>query len=87
MVAGAATIKMFGRQVPVRAQVHNLSMLSAHADRDELLRWARAFKATPRRTFIVHGEPQAADALRLALKDEVGWEAQVPDHLEEVVLE
>jgi metallo-beta-lactamase family protein len=87
MVAGAATIKMFGRQVPVRAQVHNLSMLSAHADRDELLRWARGFTSAPRRTFVVHGEPQAADALRLALKDELGWEVQVPDHQDEVILE
>jgi metallo-beta-lactamase family protein len=87
MVAGADFIKMFGGQVPVRAQVHNLSMLSAHADRDELLRWARSFRAPPRQTFVVHGEPQAADALRLALKDSLGWETKVPDHLEEVVLE
>jgi len=87
MVAGAPTIKMFGRQVPVRAEVHNLSMLSAHADKDELLRWARGFKSSPRQAFIVHGEPPAADALRMALKDELGWNAKVPDHLEQVALD
>lgn len=86
MVAGADTIKMFGRYIPVRADVHNLSMLSAHADRDELLRWAKGFRAPPRRTFVVHGEPQAADSLRLALQDELGWTTEVPDHLAEAVL-
>ena len=86
MVAGADFIKIFGQQVPLRAEVHNLSMLSAHADRDELLRWARGFKAAPRQTFIVHGEPQAADTLRLALADGLGWNTKVPDHLEQVSL-
>lgn len=87
MVAGAKFVKIFGQQVPVRAEVHNLSMLSAHADRDELLRWARGFRAPPRQAFIVHGEPQAADTLRLALTDELGWDVKIPDHLEEVVLD
>jgi metallo-beta-lactamase family protein len=86
MVAGTSTIKMFGRHVTVRAQVHNLSMLSAHADRDELLRWARGFKSAPKLTFVVHGEPQSADALRVALKDELKWNAKVPDHMEQVDL-
>ena len=44
MVAGAQSIKMHGGYVPVRAEVHNLSMLSAHADQDELLRWAGGFE-------------------------------------------
>jgi len=86
IVAGAPFIKMFGEQVPVRAEVQNLSMLSAHADRDELLLWARGFKAPPRQTFIVHGEPQAADALRITLRDQLGWNTKVPDHLEQVDL-
>ena len=87
LVAGAGTIKMFGEQVPVRAEVHNLSMLSAHADRDELLRWARDFRSPPRQTFIVHGEPQASDSLRLSLEEALGWNAKVPDHLEQVALD
>lgn len=87
MVAGAPFIKLFGGEVPMRAEVRNLSMLSAHADRDELLRWARGFKTAPRQTFVVHGEPQAADALRMALKDdELNWDAKVPDHMEEINL-
>jgi metallo-beta-lactamase family protein len=86
MVAGADRIKMYGGYVPVRAKVHNLSMMSAHADRDELLRWAGGFTAPPRTTFIVHGEPQSADALRLALKEKLRWNCVVPDHEQTVVL-
>lgn len=87
MVAGADFIKIFGQQLPVRAEVQNLSMLSAHADRDELLRWARGFQSAPRQAFIVHGEPQAADTLRLTLTDALGWNAKVPEHWEQVILD
>ena len=80
MVAGADRVKMYGGYVPVRAKVHNLSMLSAHANRDELLRWATGFKSPPRTAFIVHGEPQSADALRHSLEEELHWNCVVPDH-------
>ena len=45
-----------------------LNALSAHADQGEILRWLRGFKAPPKRTFIVHGEPPAQEALRDALR-------------------
>jgi len=86
MVAGAQSIKMYGHYIPVRAEVHNLSMLSAHADQQELLRWAGSFKTPPRTTFIVHGEPQGADALRHALEEKLGWNCVVPDHGQNEVL-
>jgi metallo-beta-lactamase family protein len=86
MVAGATSIKMHGQYISVRAAVHNLSMLSAHADRDELMRWARGLTSKPKRTFIVHGEPGAADVLRHSLEEELGWDSLVPDHLQEVIL-
>ena len=80
MVAGAESIKMHGEYVSVRAQVSNLDMLSAHADADELLRWLRGFKEAPRMTFITHGEPVAADALRHRIEEELNWSCLVPDH-------
>lgn len=79
IVGGAESVKMFGAYVPVRAEVHNLSMLSAHADRDELLRWAKGFKAPPKTTFIVHGEATAADNLRRSLAETLSWNCLVPD--------
>lgn len=80
MVAGAESIKMHGQYVPVRAKVHNLSMLSAHADQRDLLRWAGGFKDAPRTAFIIHGEPLGADALRHALEEKYRWQCIVPDH-------
>lgn len=82
MVAGAASVKIHGSYVPVRAEVKNLGMLSAHADREEILAWLGQFAAAPRLTFITHGEPVAADALRLAIEERLGWQCRVPEHLE-----
>lgn len=86
MVAGADAIKMHGSYVPVRASIHNLSMLSAHADKDELLRWASGFKQAPKTTFVVHGEPGGSDALRHSLEQHRGWNCLVPDHRQSVEL-
>ena len=61
-------------------------MLSAHADRDELLRWAGSLKSAPKQTFVIHGEPTAADTLRHSLEEKLGWACQVPDHLQQVTL-
>lgn len=80
MVAGAQAIKMHGKYIPVRAQVHNMSMLSAHADCDELLRWTGGFSNAPKTTFIVHGEPTASDALRHSLEEKRNWTCVIPDH-------
>ena len=54
---GAKFLRIFGEQVPVRAEVVNIGQLSAHAGKSELLRWLSGFKAPPKQTFMVHGEP------------------------------
>jgi len=86
MLAGAASIKIHGAYVPVRAEVHNLDMLSAHADADEIMRWLRGFRSPPRMTFVTHGEPTAADALRHRIEEELGWSCLVPDHGQKISL-
>ncbi len=86
MMAGTSSIKIHGEYVPVRAQVHNLDMLSAHADADEILRWLQGFKVPPRMTFITHGEPAASDALRLRIEEELKWPCMVPDLSQRVKL-
>jgi metallo-beta-lactamase family protein len=86
MTAGADSVKIHGEYVAVRAEVHNLDMLSAHADADEILRWLGGFKAPPRTTFIIHGEPAASDALRHRIEEELGWACVVPDHGQTVEL-
>ncbi len=87
MLAGAQTIRIHGTDVPVRAEVQALTTLSAHADGAEIVQWLRAFERTPRRTFITHGEPDAADAMRQRIERELHWTCSVPDYLELVALD
>ena len=77
LLGGAREIKIHGRYVPVAAEVANIENLSAHADWQGIVAWLADLPA-PKRTFITHGEPQAADALRLHLHERLGWQAEVP---------
>ncbi len=79
LLAGETEIKMFGQWIPIRAEIANLPELSAHADAGEIIRWLSGFEKPPRRTFIVHGEPDASDALRVRIERELGWDAAVVD--------
>jgi metallo-beta-lactamase family protein len=84
LVAGASEVKIHGEYVPVRAQVSQLEGFSGHADSDELIAWLRGLRQPPRQTFVVHGEPDASDALRIRIKDVLGWQVRVPQHGETV---
>ena len=76
---GARDVRIHGQLVPVRARIVTIDGLSAHADRDDLLRWARGFTTRPR-AWVVHGEPQPADSFAESLRNELGWDARVaPD--------
>jgi metallo-beta-lactamase family protein len=87
MVAGAKQIKMYGGLVPVRAEVLNLGMLSAHADADEIIAWLKNFKTPPKTTFVIHGEPAGADGLRQRIEKDLHWTAKVPAYRDEVELD
>ncbi|HZP85680.1 MAG TPA: MBL fold metallo-hydrolase [Burkholderiales bacterium] len=87
MLAGASSVRIHGIDVPVRAEVALLDMLSAHADRAEILRWLSGFETPPRRTFMTHGEPAAADALRAHVAQTRKWDCHVPDYLEAQTIE
>jgi len=70
---GAREVRIFGAPVPVRARVAQSTALSAHADRDETLRWLGGFQTPPRITYLVHGEPDASRALAEAIRARYGW--------------
>ncbi|MFZ5481142.1 MAG: MBL fold metallo-hydrolase RNA specificity domain-containing protein [Myxococcota bacterium] len=78
ILAGAERVKIHGRYVDVRAERLRIDSLSAHADEEELVAWLGTLKDRPRRVFLTHGEPAAADALRVRLKDAFGWDAEIP---------
>jgi len=84
IVAGASEIKIFGEMVPIRAEVSHLEGFSGHADADELMAWLGRFERAPRHTFVVHGDPEATDALRFRIGHELGWRASVPPHAQTV---
>jgi metallo-beta-lactamase family protein len=86
IVAGASAVKIHGQYVPIRAEVSHIDLLSAHADRDGLLAWLGALPAPPKRIFLTHGEPLAADALRLSIHERLGWTASVPEYRDSVLL-
>lgn len=72
IVGGADTVGIHGLRVPVAAEILYERSLSAHADRNELLRWAKSLPGVPRRVFLNHGEDPARKVLAAAL-GEMGW--------------
>ena len=86
MTAGAKSVKIYGQYIPIRAEVANLHMLSAHADANEIMDWLRNFETPPNTTFIIHGEPDASDALRHRIEEELSWDCSVPDYRELIEL-
>jgi metallo-beta-lactamase family protein len=80
LLAGAREVKIHGQYVPVRAQVSALQGVSGHADGNQVLDWLRALRKPPAQTFVVHGEPDAADTLRHRIQDELHWRVRVPEH-------
>ena len=84
LLEGARNLKLLGRYIPVRAEVANLTALSVHADRDELLAWAGSARRKPDISFVVHGEPEASEALREALEARLAFPAVVPKQQERI---
>ncbi|MBX3599135.1 MAG: MBL fold metallo-hydrolase [Rubrivivax sp.] len=75
LVDGDKRVRLFGEEVPVRARIHTIGGLSAHADRDALLAWLRGFEAPPERTFVVHGEAATACGFADTVAERLGWKA------------
>jgi metallo-beta-lactamase family protein len=81
--SGADTMRLFGTDIPIRAQVVQLSAFSAHADRDELVRWCHGATETPGAVAVVHGEPESASNFADTLQREFKWNAAPAKHLEQ----
>ncbi len=88
--SGAETARLFKEEVPIRAEIGEVSGLSAHADRDELWRWCREsvdqFKREPGLVAFVHGEDNTLKSFSKATADKFGWRVKVPKYLEEIQL-
>ncbi len=79
MVAGARSVKIHGQTFAIKADVCELTSLSAHADCDEMIDWLSPLqRRPPRAAYITHGEPAAATALRDRAAHELGLNAETP---------
>lgn len=78
LVDGVKRVRLFGEDVPVRASIHTIGGLSAHADRDALLQWLRGFRHPPAQCFVVHGEAETARGFASTIHEQLGWPAQAP---------
>jgi len=75
---GAEEIKFFGEYHKVKAEVREITSLSAHADQYDILKWLKHLRNKPKKIFINHGEPQQANALRVKIESVLGWNCVVP---------
>jgi metallo-beta-lactamase family protein len=82
--SGAKVVKIFGEEVPVRAQVAALEQFSDHADTRELMEWLHTFHHPPKQTYLVHGDPQASATLKSAMESALKWKVDVAQYLEKV---
>jgi len=81
------SIRIFGEEHLLKARVEKISGFSAHADKEELVRWISSLKTPPRKVFITHGEEKAAEAFKEFLSEKTGWSCFVPEYEQEVMLD
>jgi metallo-beta-lactamase family protein len=74
---GARSVRIHGESIPVRARIETLDGFSAHADRDEIMRWLSGFRRAPGETYVVHGEPAPAASLAETIRVRLGWKVSV----------
>ncbi len=80
LVNGADYIRIHGHYIEVKAEIHQLDMLSAHADSGEILTWLNNFDHAPNQTFVTHGEAEPAEALKLKIENQLHWSAIIPEY-------
>ena len=75
LVDGASSVRLFREDVDVRASIHTIGGLSAHADQAALISWLRNFDPPPARAFVVHGERATAAGFAARIRDTLHWAA------------
>ncbi|MBN1327455.1 MAG: MBL fold metallo-hydrolase [Candidatus Cloacimonetes bacterium] len=81
------TVKIHGKQVPIKAQIEMIDGFSGHADYNEILAWLMPFNKKPKLTFLVHGEPDASKAMAEKIKHTYDWQVKIPQFGESFELE
>ena len=87
IVDGAKKVRILGKEYQVKAKIVQLDGFSAHADKNDLINWLKAFGDEPRRIFVTHGETEAAEELAATIRSELNLEAIAPGYLDKVSLD
>jgi metallo-beta-lactamase family protein len=86
LLSGVEAVKIHGEEIPVRARIEFFGDFSDHADYEEMFHWLEALPAAPKQVFLVHGEPEAAQALEERIEKKLGWKVHIAAHDEKIVL-
>lgn len=86
LVDGVEKLRLFGSDVTVKAAIHTLGGLSAHAGQRQLTDWLRPMSKAKPRLYLVHGEEEKSQALQTHLREHLGWEAHIPEPREQISL-
>ncbi len=87
ILEGASSVKIHGKDVPIKAHVESISGFSGHADYNEILAWLMGFNRPPEKTFIVHGEPDSSASLADKIRNRFGWDVVIPSYGDSFELE
>jgi metallo-beta-lactamase family protein len=77
---GEKQVKVLGQWVPVKCGIEKIGGFSAHADWKEVVRWLEGMPSPPRRVFVTHGEPDAAQAMANRIRERFGWQIEIPQY-------
>ena len=82
LVDKAQKVRLFGEEVPVKASIHTIGGLSAHADQAGLLDWLKGFDGVPKSIFVVHGEPESSSVFAESIRENLEWKnVIIPERL------
>jgi metallo-beta-lactamase family protein len=87
LLEGARSLSLFGKVVPVKAEIIEMGQFSAHAGKSELLRWLTGLQAAPKQVYLTHGEPTAAQMLQQAVEEKFRWNCAAAKYLDTVSLD
>jgi metallo-beta-lactamase family protein len=86
LIDRAESLRIHGMDVRVRAHVEVINGLSAHADREDILRWLSLMKSPPKRVYVIHGETRQANALAETIRERLAWNVDVAHDAQRVPL-
>lgn len=78
LMEGATDVKIYGKYHEVKANIVSIEGMSAHGDQNDLLNWLSELQNTPKKVFLIHGENDAADALRIKINETYGFDCTIP---------